>query len=186
MSFTTDAGIRVYERGEDFTLRAPRSTSPLGALTKFTFHHGGPVGGYRDTFAEAVATWQSWQRFHMDSNGWSDIGYHLGMDSRGRLYEGRDHRNLGAHVGGFNTGNLGLNFMQDGRFFELTDAQKDTVKILFETGIPRWDIPPLRRLVRDPRSAFGVYTHRELPNQATACPGDLIQRHISWRRGLYI
>lgn len=186
MSYTTDAGIVVYERGEDYTLRPPRSTSPLGALTKVTFHHGGPVGGYRDTFAEAVATIKSWQNYHMDFHGWVDIGYHFLMDSRGRLYEGRDDDNIGAHVGGWNTGNIGINFMQDGRFFELTDAQKLAVHRLFVYGIPRLDIPPLKNLVTDPRSAYGVYTHTELPNQATECPGNLIQKHITWRRNQYV
>lgn len=186
MSYRTDAGIIVYERDKDFWLRKPRGTSPLGPLKKFTFHHGGPVGGYRETFAEAVETWQSWQHFHMETNGWADIGYHFGMDARGRLYEGRDDDVLGAHVGGWNTGNLGLNVMQDGRFFALTPAQRRTVQLLFEFGIPRRDIPPLKQLVRSPDPAKGVYTHRELPAQATVCPGDLIQRHIAWRRSVYI
>lgn len=186
MSFITDAGIRVYERDEDFVFRKPLSTSPLGTLTKVTFHHGGPVGAPRDTKAEAISTWQAWQRYHMDTNGWVDIGYHLGMDALGRLYEGRDRRHIGAHVGGWNTGNLGINFMQDGRFFELTGEQKDTVRVLFEDGIPRWGIPPFKTLVTDPRSNYGVYTHRELPRQATVCPGDEIQRHISWRRRQYL
>jgi N-acetylmuramoyl-L-alanine amidase len=186
MSYTTDAGIRVYEKYDDFPFRRPRSTALLGPIRKATFHHGGPVGGYRDTFDEAVATWRGWQNFHMDTNGWSDIGYHFGIDARGRLYQGRDDDNLGAHVGGWNTGNIGFNFMQDGRFYELTDLQKETVKALFDAGIPRLDIPPLKTLVRNPDSRYGVYTHQELPNQATACPGDLIQRHIAWRRGTYV
>lgn len=184
MAYTTDAGIRVYEKFEDFDFRRPRSTAPLGALTKVTFHHGGPVGGYRDTFDEAVLTWQGWQRFHMDTNRWADIGYHFGIDARGRLYQGRDDDLLGAHVANRNTGNLGFNFMQDGRFFELTAAQKETVEALFEAGIPRLDIPPLKRLVTNPNAAFGVYTHREFGG--TECPGDLIHRHIVWRRNQYL
>ena len=184
MSYTTDAGIRVYERGTDFWLRRPRSVSPLGPLKRVTFHHGGPVGGYRDSFAEAVATWQGWQAYHMDDHNWADIGYHFGVDAFGRLYEGRDHVNIGAHVAYQNTGNLGINFMQDGRFFELTDKQKEMVRLLFEYGIPRLDIRPLKYYTTHAGDDWGVFTHRELG--PTDCPGDLIQRHIAWRRNQYI
>ena len=182
MAYTSKTGIIVYER-EDIGLRRPRSTAPLGTLTKVTFHHGGPVGGYRDTKAEAIATWKSWQNYHMDTHGWVDIGYHLGVDARGRLYEGRSLKHLGAHVAYHNTGNIGINFMQDGRYYELTELQRATVKTLFEDGVPELGLRPLKYYATHPSSAYGVYTHREFGG--TECPGDEIQRHIAWRRGLY-
>lgn len=186
MSFTTDAGLVVYER-DDIGLRAPRrGYSSRGHLYHVSIHHGGPVGPPRATKAEAVATWRSWQRYHQDSNGWIDIGYHFGIDGRGRLYEGRPVWALPAAVGWHNTGQISFNFMQDGRYYELTELQRETLKVLFEAGIPRLDVPPLRRISTHAGSQWGVFGHQEYSgHHSNACPGDHIMRHLRWRRSRY-
>lgn len=42
---------------------------------------------------------QAIQRYHMDSNGWSDIGYNFVIDQAGMIFEGRGWDTLGAHAG---------------------------------------------------------------------------------------
>lgn len=186
MSFTTDAGLVVYER-EDIGLRPPRGGyASRGPLTHASIHHGGPVGGPRMTKAEAVDTWRSWQRYHQDSNGWLDIGYTFGIDGRGRLYEGRPVWALCAAVGLHNTGQISFNFMQDGRYFPLTEAQRETLKVLFEVGIPRLHVPPLKELAVHAGDEWGVFSHNEYDGHASnACAGEEIIRHLRWRRGVY-
>ncbi|GII63531.1 hypothetical protein Skr01_36160 [Sphaerisporangium krabiense] len=75
--------------------RAPRQrhTVPWSLRTEFFVHHtDGPVD----------QTMRSIQDFHMDGNGWSDIGYnHLVRDS-GTIYEGRGWLVVGAHCPGHN------------------------------------------------------------------------------------
>lgn len=186
MSFTTDAGIIVYER-EDWNARQPTGGyASRGSLTHASIHHGGPVGAPRMTFDSAAQTCRDWQRYHQDVQRWLDIGYTFLMDGRGRLYEGRPVWALCAAVGGHNTGQISFNFMQDGRFYELEPAQRETLKILFEVGIPRLNVPPLKRLATHAGDKWGVWSHREYEgHHSNICPGDLIQRHLGWRRSQY-
>jgi hypothetical protein len=180
MGFTTRAGLIVYTR-EDCRLRKPRGEYlSRGRLTTVSWHHGGPVGPPRMTKKAAVDTWKSWQTYHQDDpdHQWIDIGYHFGIDGRGRLYCGRPPWALPAAVGGHNTGMLGLVFMQDGRQYPLLEAQRETMEILFEKGIPELDVPPTRRVEN--------LGHKEYSGHgSTECPGDEIMRHLAWRRSRY-
>jgi N-acetylmuramoyl-L-alanine amidase len=170
MAFNTRDGIRVYER-RDWGARPPRAAyAPLGALRTVVIHHGGPVGGPRMTKKAAILTARSWQDFHMDVHGWNDVGYHYLVDGLGRIYLGRPHDALGAHVLDENTGRLGINFMQDGRFHGLTRLQRRTLRKLFATGHGKLGLPALKDLVNRPGD-YAVLGHREVPQQSTECPG---------------
>ncbi len=63
------------------------------------------------------------QRLHREDRGWADVAYHYFVGRSGLLYEGRALAVRGSHVGGYNTGSLGIcllgNFMEQ----EPTDAQ---------------------------------------------------------------
>jgi hypothetical protein len=181
----TRAGLIIFSR-DRIGLRNARGSSPSGPLRHVNFHHGGAEGPPRMTFAAAAATWRAWQRYHMDDHGWQDIGYTLGMDGLGRLYQGRPVGTLTASVGGHNTGGLGLVSMQDGDRFDLTPAARATLKVLCEVGIPELHVPPFARLIRDPRPGVGLFGHREYSGHATnRCPGDKLMRHVKWRREQY-
>lgn len=173
MSWTTGDNIRVYTRA-DWGARPPRGTlAPLGKLRTAVIHHGGPVGRPRWTKAAAAQTCRDWQRFHQDTNGWLDIGYHYLVDARGRLYEGRPPNKLGAHVLNENTGRVGINFMQDGRYYGLTFLQRRTLRKLFRSEHKRLGLPALKDLSTRPGD-YAVLGHREVPNQSTECPGSEI------------
>lgn len=174
MSWKTGDGIKVFTRA-DWKARPPKGQlAPLGDMRSAVMHHGGPVGGPRWTFRAASETCRSWQNFHMDNHGWLDIGYHILVDARGRLYLGRPTDRLGAHVLNENTGRVGINFMQDGRSHALTGLQKGTLRKLFRHEHTHLGLPALKDLVKHPGSEWGVFGHREVPNQSTECPGDLI------------
>ncbi len=174
MSWLTGDRIRVYTRA-DWGARPPKSAyTILGPLRAAVIHHGGPVGGPRWTFAKAAQTCRDWQAFHQNSNGWNDIGYHSLVDARGRLYTGRPADMLGAHVALQNTGRVGINFMQDGRSHGLTFLQKRTLRKLFRHEHERLGLPALKDLAKHPGDEWGVFGHRQVPGQATECPGDKI------------
>ena len=73
---------------------------------KMTLHHA--AGWAAKTLDEGKAAVKSIQEFHQDGRGWSDIGYHFLVDMAGNIYQGRPETVLGAHVGGANTGNIGV------------------------------------------------------------------------------
>jgi hypothetical protein len=179
MAFWTGDLIRVYERN-DWRARPPKGAlSSLGPLRSVVIHHGGPVGGPRKTFSAGAQTCRDWQAFHQGpQRDWLDIGYHILVDARGRLYLGRPTDKLGAHVANENTGRVGINFMQDGRSHGLTRLQKRTLRRLFKSKHDRLGLPALKFLANHPGSEWGVFGHRDVPGQSTECPGDLIARDL--------
>lgn len=89
-----------------------------------TVHHSVTPAGW-----DTAATMRAFHRYHTLSNGWGDIGYQLVVDPAGVVYQGR-RSNLpvfeappvpgfrprsvvGAHVGGNNSGNIGVCLMGD-------------------------------------------------------------------------
>ncbi|XP_044733300.1 uncharacterized protein LOC123295904 [Chrysoperla carnea] len=62
------------------------------------------------------------QTFHIESNGWSDIGYNFLIGCDGQVYEGRGWRKVGAHSKGFNQNSLGITFI--GTFNTTLPSQK--------------------------------------------------------------
>ena len=75
-------------------------------FNKMTLHHA--AGWAATTLDEGKKAVKSIQEFHQDGRGWSDIGYHFLVDMAGNIYQGRPETVLGAHVGGANTGNIGV------------------------------------------------------------------------------
>ena len=60
------------------------------------------------TRADAVTELRVIQDFHIQGRGWIDIGYHFLIDGSGRVWEGRPHSVIGAHVRNKNDGNVGI------------------------------------------------------------------------------
>ncbi|HEX2027012.1 MAG TPA: cell wall-binding repeat-containing protein [Nitriliruptorales bacterium] len=113
------------EWGADESLRrGSRSFAPAQVIT---VHHTATA----NDDANPAATVRAIHRYHVEANGWDDIGYQYLVDEAGRIYEGRwsgagsvrcsaggDGRDFahddrgqvvtGAHVGGHNTGNIGI------------------------------------------------------------------------------
>jgi N-acetylmuramoyl-L-alanine amidase/FlgD Ig-like domain len=73
-------------------------------------HHTAGRNDY--TRAEAPAIVKGIQLFHVQGNGWNDIGYNFLVDRFGTIYEGRfggvDRNVIGAHALGFNTESVGI------------------------------------------------------------------------------
>lgn len=88
--------------------RAPPVYAP--AVRFAIVHH--TAGRNEYTRAEAPAIVRAIQLFHVQGNGWNDIGYNFLVDRFGTIYEGRfggiDRNVVGAHAMGFNTGSVGI------------------------------------------------------------------------------
>jgi hypothetical protein len=76
-------------------------------------HHTAGSNNY--TPAQAAAIVRGIEVYHVQGNGWNDIGYNFLIDRYGTVYEGRGGgitRNvIGAHALGFNTGTVGISLI---------------------------------------------------------------------------
>jgi N-acetylmuramoyl-L-alanine amidase len=62
-----------------------------------------------DTFPDMVDVGaDEIRRWHVDGNGWSDIGYHYVIKRDGTIEKGRDVTVPGAHVAGHNKDSIGI------------------------------------------------------------------------------
>jgi len=118
------------------------------------------------------------QRYHMDSRGWCDVGYHFLIGVDGRIYEGRPLELLGSHVGGHNTGNIGISFI--GCFGSSGCGS------LSGSGRPNEaSIDAAATLVRRLSDIHGISItssnvkgHRDHTRQGTSCPGSYLHARL--------
>lgn len=120
--WNADESITAWSKGTDTPQYAPDQV--------LTVHHTAGSNNPNQNYANTVL---ATEQYHVLTNGWSDIGYQYLIDPNGVVYEGRysghtsascltaggdgsdfAHRGsddaavTGAHVGGYNTGNLGI------------------------------------------------------------------------------
>jgi hypothetical protein len=91
-----------------------RGTPTYAPSVRFAIvHHTAGRNAY--TRAEAPAIVRAIQLYHVQGNGWNDIGYNFLVDRFGTVYEGRyggvERNVVGAHARGFNTGSTGIAFL---------------------------------------------------------------------------
>ena len=101
-------------------------------------------------------TVQSIRRYHIEHNGWSDIGYHYVIYKDGSIHSGRPECVVGAHCYGFNKDSIGICLI----------GKHDFSKEQFET---------LRFMVSELKTKYKSITevkgHGEYPNQGgKTCP----------------
>ncbi len=143
---------------------------------RMTLHH--TAGFAAVTLTEGLEQVKRIQDFHQNGRGWSDIGYHYLMDQEGRLYQGRPWLNpsapfdqgpplaLGAHVGGNNTGNIGVSLMGCYHPPEGSDCQDEMTVAAVDSLVASYAYLSERYGV-NPDALRG---HRDF--SSTACPGD--------------
>jgi len=106
------------------------ATSPsFTTVTHLIVHHSAGSNTSANWPAVVLSIWNS----HVNTNGWSDIGYNWLIDPNGVLYEGRGGGNnvIAAHFCGFNGGTMGTCMLGNYTTQNLSDtAKKKLVKIL--------------------------------------------------------
>jgi N-acetylmuramoyl-L-alanine amidase len=118
------------------------------------------AGPIAHTDAEAVRLWWNVRAQHM-AQGWSNIGYHIGLGPEGGIYLLRPRSCVGAHTLGYNTGYIG---------FSVHGTTGDT-----------WT-PAQLKAYRYAIKHFGysslrVYGHNDL--NPTGCPGSFKAKYVS-------
>ena len=105
------------------------------------------------------------QSYHINTEGWCDIGYHFVVAQSGEIFQGRSHSDRpGAHVLGENQGNVGIALIGDYMSSAPGSAQIDGA-----VDILHW-VHEQHGVTLDSNSVRG---HRDWPDQSTPCPGDV-------------
>ena len=152
-------------------------------------HHTAGRNGY--TRAEAAAIVKGIQLFHVQGNGWNDIGYNFLVDRFGTIYEGRyggiDRNVVGAHALGFNTGSVGIALLGTYEDSAPSAAAQDAIARLIGWRLDLAHVDPTAFLTfisgGSERYASGlpvllnaVSGHRD--TGFTACPGDVLYARL--------
>jgi hypothetical protein len=147
----------------------------LGEIEHLTWHHS--AGARAPTKAEAQRLHRLYQDMHI-AKGWGDIGYHLAMDDLGRFYRLRPLSAKGAHVGRWNSRNVGIMVHGNYEFHNLTEAQRLAIEWVYKGG--------LYVLLNEPEAGIeSTPVHNEWSgHESNACAGDNLIRHVRWRRGV--
>jgi len=118
----------------------------------------------RDVSVDTIRKW------HVEDNGWSDIGYHWIIMLSGSIEKGRDESKPGAHAKGHNANSIGVVYVggcdknmnpKDTR----TDGQKESLRCLLED-----------MKVRYPNAQ--IIGHRDVSNKA--CPSFDAKKEYSY------
>lgn len=165
--------------------RAPKgSASVAPALKLAVVHHTASSNNYSS--GQVAGILRSIQAYHMDSNGWSDIGYNFLVDRFGGIWEGRaggtTRAVVGAHARGFNTGSVGVSVIGNYVGLNTTATINEAIskivgyrlQVDYVTPTSRVNFTslgsttiPAGRVVNLPR----VIGHRDVG--ATSCPGSI-------------
>lgn len=154
-------------------------------------HHTASVADFEaSTWDECAARVRAIQTYHMDTNGWNDVGYAYVVCRHGDVFQAREDDDdatdvQGAHDG-FNRGSAGLSAL--GYFHPPYDQRPTAAQLSALASLASWiasrrGIDPLGRSLYE---AFGgpvdnLYGHRDVG--ATACPGDHLYGQLDAIRG---
>jgi hypothetical protein len=145
-------------------------------------HHTAGSNSY--TAGQSAAIVRSIYLYHVQGNGWNDIGYSFLVDKYGQIFEGRyggtTRAVIGAHAMGFNVGSVGVALIGNYGSATVTPAARAALVSLLAWRLDLAHVDPLSRVVRvstgNPRYPPGtavtlnaISAHRD--TYPTSCPG---------------
>jgi hypothetical protein len=152
-------------------------------------HHTAGSNSY--TAAQSAAIVRAIMIYHVQGNGWNDIGYNFLVDKYGQIFEGRyggmTKPVIGAHAMGFNTGSVGVALIGTYSSAPISAAAKSALISLLAWRLDLSHVDPLSRVVRissgNPRYPPGtavtlnaISAHRDV--YPTSCPGTTFYRQL--------
>ncbi len=152
-------------------------------------HHTAGSNDY--TAAQSAAIVRGIELYHVEGNGWDDIGYNFLVDKYGQVFEGRyggvDRAVIGAHALGFNVSSFGVAVLGDYGSTGISAAAKIALEKLLAWKLDLAHVDPLSTLNwlsgGNPRFPKGVPVvlraisgHRD--TGFTDCPGDALYSEL--------
>ncbi len=145
-------------------------------------HHTAGSNSY--TRAQSASIVRAIELYHVQGNGWNDIGYNFLVDKYGQIFEGRyggmTRPVIGAHSEGFNSGSVGVAVIGDYSSTSITPAARAALVSLLAWRLDLDHADPASSVVRvsagNPRYRAGtavtlraISAHRDV--YPTSCPG---------------
>jgi N-acetylmuramoyl-L-alanine amidase len=145
-------------------------------------HHTAGSNSY--TASQSAAIVRSIYLYHVQGNGWNDIGYNFLVDKYGQIFEGRygglTRAVIGAHAMGFNVGSVGVALIGNYGSASVTPPARAALVSLLAWRLDLAHVDPMSRVVRvstgNPRYPSGtavtlnaISGHRD--TYPTSCPG---------------
>jgi hypothetical protein len=161
----------------------PTYTPTYISATHTVIHHGASP----DSYTDGAAVVRSYWNYHVNTNGWSDIGYNYLFDKTGNMYVGRYNPNLpnsdvrGAHAGSSNSYSIGLNYLgnSDASGTAPTTAQNNKCCQFMAWWYDHKGFDPTSSasiLCQDnvTRTIKRICGHRDVNPGGTTCPGNAL------------
>ena len=185
--------------GADESIR--RADPAYASVIKAAFVHH-TVNGNSYSRGDVPALIRGIYSYHVQSNGWNDIGYNFLIDRFGRVWEGRyggiTKAPIGAHAGGFNTSTTGIALIGDHSTTGVPARARSALASLISWKLDRDHVDPTETtvLTSGGNSTYPAGTNVRVRNvsghrdvYATECPGNLAYgtinaiRSAAWNRG---
>ncbi|CAN7944162.1 unnamed protein product [Ixodes hexagonus] len=164
------SGVEIVPR-RGWGARAPkRRTSMRNPRAAYVFihHTTGTACNNKDSCSRNI---RGHQNYHMDKNGWPDIGYSFLVGGDGRVYEGRGWGTVGAHTRGYNDNGIAISFVGNFMSQRPNQAMLNAAQKLIACGIKMGKIS----------RTHSPHGHRDA--NCTACPGNMLYNIIKkWAR----
>jgi len=162
----------IYTRaqwGADERLR--RSAPAYGQILVGFVHHTVSSNNY--TADQVPAMIRGIYAYHVQSEGWSDIGYNFLIDRFGRTWEGRyggmDKAVVGAQTLNYNSVSMGVSAIGNFDVAAVPQAMTDAFKRIFAWKLSINGIPAIGTVIANGKSFQRISGHRD--GFPTACPG---------------
>ncbi|XP_002730506.1 peptidoglycan recognition protein 1-like [Saccoglossus kowalevskii] len=160
--------VQVITRAQ-WEARDPISKSTMPTPVDLSFIHH-TAGNSCYNIDDCCAQMRSIQNYHMNDNGWNDIGYSFLIGEDGNAYEGRGWGVEGAHTSGYNDVSHGMSFMGTYMSRLPNTAAMDACYDLLQCGKDEGFIT---------RFGHCIQGHRDAGT--TSCPGDALYNDMqSW------
>ncbi len=124
--------------------------TPLGPIKRLIVHHSA---------SPLTTTIEDIQKWHVEENGWDDVGYHFVISQIGIVYRGRDLAYQGAHARGNNNDSIGVCLVgNNSEYLNVwTTEQVGALQRMWNSFKMLW-------------RGIEVYGHRDIA-EGTECPG---------------
>jgi hypothetical protein len=145
-------------------------------------HHTAGSNSY--SAGQSASIVRAIELYHVEVNGWNDIGYNFLVDKYGQIFEGRyggmTRAVIGAHAQGFNVGSVGIALLGNYNDARPTAAARSALVSLLAWRLDLAHVDPFSKVVRvsdgNPRYPAGtkvtlnaISGHRD--TGPTSCPG---------------